>query len=251
MAAGARCAFSFWGARGCFRVGGEPFRVVPGAAVPGCESVAPASLSPVLLVSDRPSVSFGEWQRGSPCKGSFFSGAGPGRGKLAGGWGVRAAGSPRRCRPPHPSAGLFGGPRAGARAGMAFFRSSTEGARGPAAGDWTGSVGRGTRGGGGSELVEIAMCSTAHILSGSEDRSSGRRALRSSGLPPCQGCATIVIFSHFVPPGWTCVLSLIRHGILLRAFSPPEPKKPQTTDAHTQRIAVTPQLGFCAVVYSI
>lgn len=44
---------------------------------------------------------------------------------------------------------------------------------------------------------------------------------------------------------------LIRHGILLRAFSPPEPKKPQTTDAHTQRIAVTSQLGFCAVVYSI
>lgn len=88
-------------------MGGEPFRVVPGAAVPGCASVAPASLSPVLLVSDRPSVSFGEWQRGSPCKGSFFSGAGPGRGKLAGGWGVRAAGSPRRCCPPHPSAGAF------------------------------------------------------------------------------------------------------------------------------------------------
>lgn len=170
----------------------------PGAAVPGCASVAPACHSPVLPVSARPSVSFGELRRGTLAKRSFFSGAGPGRGRLAGGCGVPAAGS--RCAAARllyaaPFRGPFRRSSAGARAGMAFFRSSTEGARGQAAGDnRTRGVGRGARDGGGR--TEIAMCPTSHILSGPEGRSSGRRAASFPGMR-----AAIVIFSHFVPPG--------------------------------------------------
>lgn len=123
-------------------MGRESLRAVPGVAVLGCATVARACLSLVLLVSlfgpQFPLVSGGA---APVVQRSFLLWSGLGCGELAGGGGMQAAG-PRYAAvllpPPHARRAL---PRAfsavlGRRAReWSFFRSSTEGARGQAAGD--------------------------------------------------------------------------------------------------------------------